>query len=113
MTDTVSNESVEEAINRVLEAEKEARQAVENCRSDARRVVNSARVRAGRILERADHRIGFMHRLCEQSVGRRLAELRAEASRIPGEAVLEAEVQERLEGIVRRLAEEMTSGVAK
>ncbi len=113
MTEAGPNETVDEAINRVLKAEKEARQAVENCRFDARRIVNRARIGASRILERADDRIGLMHRRCEQSVGHRLSELRAEARRIPTQPVLEPDVRERLEVMVRRLAEEMIRGVSE
>ena len=113
MSEPGPNEPVEAAINRVLEAEKEARQAIESCRLDARHIVNRARQEATRSLERADGRIGLMHRRCEQSVGRRLAELRAEAERIPDEAVLEPDMRERLEAIVQGLAQEMTTGVTK
>ena len=110
MTEAGLNEAVDESINRVLQAEKEARQAVENCRLDARRIVNRARIGASRILERADDRIGLMHRRCEQSVADRLSELRAEARRIPSQVVLEPAMREGLEAMVLRLAEEMTRG---
>ncbi len=113
MTEAGPKETVDEAINRVLKAEKEARQAVENCRFEARRIVNRARIGASRILERADDRMGLMHRRCEQSVGHRLSELRAEARRIPTQPVLEPDVRERLEAMVRRLAEEMIRSVSE
>jgi len=113
MSDQHLNESVERAINRVLEAERRARDAVDLCLAEARQAVNGARVRSSRILERADKRTGLLHQRCEQSVSRRLAELAAEARQIPDQAIVAPEMQQRLQAIVRRLAEEMTSGVAE
>ncbi len=110
MSDPHSNEAVEQAINRVLGEERNAREAVARCRAEAREAVNAARVRAGRILDRADARIGLLHRRCEQGVSGRLQELAAEAGQIPEQAVVAPELQQRLPAVVRRLAEEMTSG---
>ncbi len=110
MTDPQSNEAVEQAINRVLGEERNAREAVERCRAEAREAVNAARVRASRILDRADARIGLLHRRCEQRVSASLEELAAAARQIPEQAVVAPELQQRLQAVVRRLAEEMTSG---
>ena len=113
MNDRHLDQSVERAINRVLEAEKRVRDAVEHCRVEARQAVNAARVRSSRIRERADDRIGWLQKRCEQSVLRKLSELAAEASQIPDRADLAPDMQRRLQAAVRRLAEEMTSGVAE
>ncbi len=113
MSDRHSNESVEGAITRVLEAEGRAREAVNQCRVGARRTVNGARVRSSRILARADERIRLLHEYCEQQVSHRLAELAAEARQIPDQPVMGPEMEQRLQAVVRRLAEEMTSGVAE
>ncbi len=110
MSDPSLNEAVEQAINRVLGEEASAREAVERCRVEAREAVNAARVRARRILDRADARIGLLHRRCEQRVSGRLQELAAAARQIPEQAVLAPELRQRLQAVVRRLAEEMTSG---
>ena len=113
MSDPHSNEAVDQAINRVLGEERNAREAVERCRAEAREAVNAARARASRILDRADGRIGLLHQRCEQRVSGRLQELAVEARQIPEQAVLAPELQQRLEAVVRRLAEQMTSGGAE
>ena len=69
-----------------------------------------ARVRSSRIRARADHRIGQVHKYCEQQISQRLAELAAEARQIPDQPVVAPEMEKRLRAVVRRLAEEMTSG---
>ncbi len=113
MNERPVDDSVESAIDRVLAAERRARNAVDLCRAEARRAVNGARGRSSRILERADARIGRLQKRCESSVSRRLSELSAEAERIPEQAVVSDEMRRRLQGVIRRLAEEMTSDSAK
>ena len=110
MSDRHLSESVEGAISRVLEAEDRARNAIDQCRAEARMTVNQARVRSRRILARADDRIGQVHEYCEQQVSRRLAELGAETRQIPDQPWVAPEMEQRLQAVVRRLAEEMTSG---
>ena len=113
MSDRYSTDAVELAINRVLAAEKSARDAVELCRAEARQAVNRARLQSRQILERADERIGLLHHRCEESVSSRLAQLAAEAKRIPERAVVGPEMEERLRAACRNLAEQMTSGAAE
>ncbi|MEA3411144.1 MAG: hypothetical protein U9R74_06350 [Pseudomonadota bacterium] len=100
---------VYDAINRVLEAENDARAAIETCRRDARHFENQARRRSTRILERADSRIHRMHQRQAERVARRLTELRAESDRIPVEVALEPEMRARIAAVVQRMAEEMTT----
>ncbi len=113
MNERPVDDSVESAIDRVLAAERRARNAVDLCRAEARRAVNGARARSSQILERADARIGWLHKRCESSVTRKLSELAAEAQTIPEQAVVSDEMRRRLQGVIRRLAEKMTSDSAK
>jgi vacuolar-type H+-ATPase subunit H len=53
--------SAENAMHQVLEAEDNARQAVQDCARDAENILRDARATAKRIVERADQRIGLIH----------------------------------------------------
>jgi len=107
--DVQPNRIVFDAINRVLKAENDAREAFEICRRDTRHFENQARRQSTRILERADSRIHRMHQRQAKRVARRLAELQAETDRIPVEAALEPEMRARIAVVVQSLAEEMTT----
>lgn len=50
----------QQAMDRVLQAEREAEQAVVACEAQARDILKSAQVRANRIANRADERITLM-----------------------------------------------------
>jgi hypothetical protein len=75
----MQNEGVEQAINRVLRAETEARGAAEECKRKAHRLVDDARAQARRILERADLRISAMHSACNLAASRKIAQFETEA----------------------------------
>ena len=68
--------SVDEAINRVLAAERDARETLEQCRSEATRIIADSEERARRISSRAEKRIKAAHRIADGAVERALAELR-------------------------------------
>lgn len=59
---------VDLAINRVLEAEREARDQVEQCRAQAARLLAAAEDRSRRIARRAEQRIHAAHRVADQGV---------------------------------------------
>jgi len=67
--------SVDEAMNRVLRAEQEARAAVEGCRAEAAAIVTAGEERAKRIVQAADRRIRAAHRLADQAVERAVKDL--------------------------------------
>ena len=50
----VTDSNVDEAINRVLLAEREAQQAVDACREQARLILDNARLQAARISARVE-----------------------------------------------------------
>lgn len=60
--------SVDEAMNLVLRAERDARAAVETCRAEAAAMVAAAEERAKRVAEAADRRIRAAHQLADRAV---------------------------------------------
>lgn len=67
-SDSLSADRAEAAMNRVLQAEREAEQAVAECEQQAREILSAARVRANRIASRNDERITLMTMRCSQWV---------------------------------------------
>ena len=61
-------DSVDLAINRVLEAERGARDEVERCRRQAARILVDAEDQSRRIARRAEHRIRAAHRIADAGV---------------------------------------------
>lgn len=55
-------------MNRVLQAEREAEQAVAECEKQAEIILSDARQRANRIANRTDERITLMSMRCSQQV---------------------------------------------
>lgn len=75
--------SVDEAMNRVLAAERDARLAVAECRAEAARIVAQAEARARALSGRGEARIKAAHRIADAAIARALAEL-AEVPPDPG-----------------------------
>jgi F0F1-type ATP synthase membrane subunit b/b' len=73
--------SVDRAINQVLTAEREAREAVEQCRARAAQVVAEAEDRARAVAKRTERRIKQAHRIADMAVERALKELLGKAPR--------------------------------
>lgn len=67
--------SVDRAINQVLAAEREAREAVEQCRARAAQMVAEAEDRAQAVAKRTERRIKAAHRIADMAVERALKEL--------------------------------------
>lgn len=64
-----------EAMQRALEAEEQARAAIEGCQTQAEQLREQARTDADRIQERADRRADWVHRHCETVLQDRLEAL--------------------------------------
>jgi vacuolar-type H+-ATPase subunit H len=101
---------VDQAIARVLTAEREAREAVERCREEARTDLARARGSAREVLDRADRRISAVHERCAKGLNLELDRLRAETQRIPREPSVDAATRQRLAIVIGRVAAEMTGG---
>lgn len=98
--------SVDEAINRVLAAERDARKAVEQCRSEATHIIAAAEERARRISGRAEKRINAAHRIADRAVERALAELRGKVQERQGDRD-SARDRERIDQAVATLVDEI------
>jgi hypothetical protein len=103
-------EGVEQAINRVLEAEAVALQAVEACRREAQGIVDGGRRASRRIVERADARIARVHAVTDRLLARRLAEIQAESARLSGRDLFEEADLARVRDALPQLAAELTGG---
>ena len=67
-------ETVEQAMNRVLQAERSAEQAVEACRHEALKVQQAAQLQASQIARRANERLALCHMRCNARLTRELKE---------------------------------------
>ena len=82
MTDRDSDDSSSsEAMNRVLQAEREAGEAIAACRQEARDILQAAQRHANRIAARADERISRMQLRSARQVADRVRELEHAARR--------------------------------
>jgi hypothetical protein len=101
--------SVDQAINRVLSAERDAREAVERCRAEAAAIHAAAAVRAGEIGRRTERRVKAAHLAADRAVERALKEL---LSADGGAVVHEAAAADdpRIDRAVEALADEIVGG---
>lgn len=97
-------ESVDLAINRVLEAECGARDAVELCRQQAASILAAAEDESRRISRRAEHRIRVAHGIADAGVA---AALRTLAEQTPVDATAEEGSDILLDRIAGFLADEI------
>jgi len=67
-------ETVEEAMNQVLQAEHRSEQAVEACKHDAMKIQQAAQQQANRIARRANKRLAICHMRCNTRLTRELKE---------------------------------------
>jgi hypothetical protein len=102
--------STEEAMNRVLEAERAAHAAVTECESHAAALLEAAQQQARRIHSRADNRLSQIHAHCALALGQQVEQLLQQDSNGAGAPSLGAETHELLAAAVTRLAESLTGG---
>lgn len=101
---------VDEAMNRVLAAEQEARQAVEDCREEAAAILSAAEETAAAIERRTERRIRAAHQIADQAVERALAEL-AGTRPVGSDALAPPADPERIGRAVATLADEIIGGL--
>jgi hypothetical protein len=97
------------AINRVLQAEQEARAAVAACREAAASRVAQAREQAREVADRADRRIGHVHGLADRSIERQCQALDDELRELEGDHEPDAGQQAHLRESVERLLDDWFS----
>jgi vacuolar-type H+-ATPase subunit H len=73
--------TAERAMNVVLQAEADARQAVEQCSAQADILLQQAREKAQRIAAHTDDRISRLHRRCHRAVTDQVSQLQLEQER--------------------------------
>jgi hypothetical protein len=101
-------EAADEAINRVLAAEREARERVSLAQAQAAKLVAQARLRARRIHERTDARVSRLRAACREWSAREVARRQEEARRILSSPVADDGRSGRLSTAVARLAAVLT-----
>jgi hypothetical protein len=98
--------AIDLAMNQVLAAERDARQAVEACRADAKRILDETEERTRRIARRTERRIKAAHGVADAAVERALRSL-AEGPGEPAAGIAGDGDRERLERALDRLVDEM------
>ena len=100
------------AMNTVLEAEREAEQAVAECERQAQGLLQAGYARAQRIAGRADERISLLRMRCIDRVTRQIEAMeRAERAAQQGSS-LEHPEADRIAAIVEQLAAELSGGAS-
>lgn len=97
-----------EAIDRVLSAETQAREAMQECRQEADQIVEAAREDARRILRKANQRAGAVNEKCDRLISEKSEALRAKAHQDRKSDELDDNDQARLTEAVNRVAEKLT-----
>ena len=110
--DTAATAPVDEAIARVLEAERSAREAVARSAEDAEAMRQAARARAHAIAERAAERAAAVHRWTDAAIRARIDELNRERASLQQPAGPAADEPQRLARALDRLADELAGGSA-
>ncbi len=105
-TDEITRD-VDEAINRVLMAERDAQTAVEDCRKQAKGIRERARLDAKRVTERAERRVSTIQAIADPSVSRAISEMRGEMSAWRNENGLSAEQLRQLDHLIDTLIDEL------
>ncbi|MEW5790272.1 MAG: hypothetical protein ACOY4L_06950 [Pseudomonadota bacterium] len=100
--------SVDEAINAVLRAERQAQETIERCRQEARQRVDEARARAQRITRSTDDRIEKIRARCTQATTAQVEAVLRRNEDSDAAELTDAEL-ERIRTAVDRLAERLTS----
>jgi len=99
--------SVDEAINRVLAAERTAREAVAGCRQQALDVLEDAREQSLRIEMRAEEKIRATSAISDASIDREIAEIEAETVALTEETELSDDQLTYLDQVIDTLIMEL------
>ena len=108
MAEPAPTETAEQAINRVLAAERAAREAIAGCEAQGKRLVEDARGRAKRIGERTEVRIAKLRDRCDVTMRERMTALDAAGEAENADLELDQTKLSRLEAAVRLLAAKLT-----
>lgn len=100
--------STEEAMNRVLAAERAAHEAVAECAAQAAALLDAAQQQARRIHSRTNGRISQIHARCAVALGRQVEHLMQQDAEHAADAELNAAMHDVLAAAVERLVQSLT-----
>ena len=103
--------TTEQAINLVLEAEKNAQYTVEKCQVEAEQLLQQARQKAQRIKKRTDNRIAQIHQSCHRFVADEVKRLEKEERERAKQQQSEKTDLKRVTTMVERIAKLLTEDV--
>jgi vacuolar-type H+-ATPase subunit H len=100
----------EAAIARALQAEQDARAAIEQCERDAANLVADARRRGREVAERTEASIARLQARMSAATARRLEAIEREAAALATDRSSDAALRGRIEDAVAALAAELSEG---
>lgn len=101
--------TAEKAMNIVLEAEQQAREAVESCKTDAETLLQQARQKSQRIGKRVDDRITRIHQRIARVVTDQVKKLAEEEKQLAKQENVYTIEHDVVEVVVDQIAEMLTS----
>jgi len=107
-SDAVPSDKVEQAMNRVLEAEREAEKAIANCEYEARQILQAAQQRVKRIADRTDERMAQIQLRLAQKIKAHADALQRADQSAQHEASLYDLDEAVLAAVVQEVAAELT-----
>lgn len=111
--ETTVTSAVDDAIARVLHAERAARDTVAQCAADAERIRQDARTRAHAIAERAAERVARVHRWTDDAIRSRVERLNQQREMLRQPLKPDPAEPARLAHALDRLAAEITGESAR
>lgn len=99
---------LDNAMNTVLEKERQSREQIEQCEREAAALLDRAQRRARAVSERTDKRITALRQRCEETTQRAVKDLLAEDKERSQEKSMHEDEIFRMEAAVRRLAARLT-----
>ena len=105
--DTVSTAAAGRAMQKVLQAERDAEHAIRACESEARQIIDAAQVSAQSLYARTDHRITNMEMRHAHKLDRLIKNIEAEgATELRNDAGRKYDL-EKLQSVIEKLAVEL------
>lgn len=106
---SLSANSAEQAMNRVLEAERNAEKAITDCEHEAHDILQAAQQRAQRIADRTNKRITLLHQRCSQRIDQDINALKRAAGEVQYEKAKGQLSESHLTLAVDEVADHLTS----
>jgi vacuolar-type H+-ATPase subunit H len=108
MTTPLDIDETDAAINRVLEAERFAREEIRSARGQALTLLREARAHSRRVRQGLDRHIRRVHRLCDVALERERAALARQAAAVAEPPILTEVLTQRLDAALERLLDEIS-----